>query len=56
MKEIIKPRYCAFPNCKSLCASKGKRENGFGLARHKWCRFHRKGKGKMKRVEYSKSI
>lgn len=54
MKTFIKERYCEYPHCKSLCMSKGKRNNGFGLARHKWCRFHRSGKGKQKRVEYTK--
>jgi len=45
-----KRKLCAFPNCTHIAQSRGKRETEKGFSQFKWCRFHRKGKGKEARL------
>jgi hypothetical protein len=55
-KFMKEKRSCGYPQCKNIPESRGKRKDGLGHKRHKWCAYHRKGKGKKERLIYSNSI
>ena len=49
LKKYMKK--CVYPNCKNIAEKRGSRNTEKGFAQFKWCKFHRKGKGKNERLE-----